>query len=109
MRQAQNEPKVTTCGGSSPRRASGHCRGKRWGQTGLTILALLSTPILAPSASAQDKTDSAKADKAHGSKLVLASLQEAFSSVAEEIEPAVVTVFSSKVIRGRGDVDSEDP
>ena len=35
-------------------------------------------------------------DSAGKSKAILATLQDAFSSVADELEPAVVTVFSSK-------------
>ncbi len=42
------------------------------------------------------------------SKSVLGNLQDAFASIADELEPAVVTVSSSKTSKGESTADDED-
>src|SRR5579871_3276582 len=45
----------------------------------------------------------------HAASTVLASLQDAFTSIADQLEPAVVTVLSAKAYRGGTDDKSDIP
>src|SRR5579872_807543 len=75
--------------------------------TGLTAALGLSLALGAPAARAFRADDPAA--QSQNSKTVLASLQAAFSSIADELEPAVVTVSSSKAERPEAAQDSPGP
>ena len=67
--------------------------GKAFGCIGLGATMQLSLAIGFASGAEFD-------DSSSKSKAILVSLQDAFSSVADELEPAVVTVSSSKASKG---------
>lgn len=76
---------------SALRRVTGRIRGASAAAGALGCLALLGSVTV----QAQEKGAPPRAGVA-----TLASLQDAFADVADAIEPAVVTVFSTKTLRG---------
>src|SRR5687768_14573553 len=73
-------------------------------RTSTTILALVAASLFAMSGAvlAQDKP----------AKAALYALQDAFSAVAEEVEPAVVTITARKTVRpvlGTAAPEEDDP
>ena len=75
--------------------------GKAFGCIGLGATMQLSLAIGFASGAEFD-------DSSSKSKAILVSLQDAFSTVADELEPAVVTVSSSKASKGEATADDED-
>ncbi len=74
-------------------------RRAMWGWVGVMSLAAALSTGGAPSAHAKEK---ARLENARASVARLADLQDAFSAVADEVEPAVVTIYTSKAIRTAG-------
>src|SRR5690349_11796636 len=52
--------------------------------------------------------DTGSAPQARPSRALLGALQDAFVSVADELEPAVVTITARKTVRGASNLGSEE-
>ncbi len=71
------------------------------------ILSFGSATLPGSECAAQSRSGSAEETRA-GQKSILHALQDAFVSVAEQVEPAVVTITARKITRARAD-RSEEP
>src|SRR5438105_2802437 len=76
------------------------------GLIGVLSWTLVLAPIAARPVRAEDTPPS---DATRAATATLMNLQEAFAAVADELEPAVVTVFSTKSLRGSGDGEGDLP
>src|SRR5436305_1461630 len=74
---------------------------------GLAAALSVTVSLAAPAAPAPHADDTVSAGQT--GKAVLSSLQTAFSNVADELEPAVVTVSSSKVVHPDKEPDTIGP
>ena len=73
---------------------------RTWAWAGILTGVLLCAPGSLPSSMAQEKSDEGKhaSGNAKPDRSALLSLQDAFASLADEVEPAVVTIFATKAV-----------
>lgn len=104
----------------TPRSAGHCCRGRQtgtWGAAVLLGLLVWSGPsVLLPARAAaqtQDRAEKSAVEppepKLRSRNPLLSALQDAFSEIADEVEPAVVTVLSTKSPRPADDENSRGP